>query len=142
MMTTLRLIYPMFAMVVLTATVLVILFRSRVHAMRTGVAPPEYFRVYQGGSEPLASAPAARHFVNLFEAPVLFYAACLAAMVAGLGDAITLTFAWLYVAARALHAIVHLRGNRLRKRAAAYGVSWLMLLGLWLSIVLRVAQMP
>ena len=78
----------------------------------------------------------------LFEAPVLFYAACLAAMVAGFGDVVTLALAWGYVGARALHAFVHLRGNRLRKRAAAYGLSWLMLLALWVDIVLRVATAP
>ena len=45
-------VYPMFAMVVLTATVLVIMFRSRVRAVRENALTSAYFRVYQGGTEP------------------------------------------------------------------------------------------
>ena len=40
-------IYPMFAMVVLTAVVLVTLFRSRVAAVRQGRIPLAYFGIYQ-----------------------------------------------------------------------------------------------
>lgn len=139
-MSTLNLIYPMFAMVLLTATVLTILFRRRSRAVREGAVSSRYFRLYQGDSEPEASAPAARHFANLFEAPVLFYAACLAAMVAGMGDLITLTLAWLYVLARVIHAGIHLSSNRLRRRIAAYASSWLVLLALWIDIVVTVSQ--
>ncbi|MDZ4813752.1 MAG: MAPEG family protein [Pseudomonadota bacterium] len=139
-MSALNLVYPMFAMVLLTATVLMVLFRRRARAVRDGTVTSRYFRVYQGESEPESSAAAARHFANLFEAPVLFYAACLAAMVAAIGDVATLILAWLYVLARVIHAGVHLGDNRLRRRIAAYALSWLILLALWISIVIAVAQ--
>ncbi len=135
-----NLIYPMFVMVLLTATVLVVLFRRRVRAVREGKVSSRYFRIYQGESEPEPSAQAARHFTNLFEAPVLFYAACLAAMVVGLADGLTLTLAWAYVLARLIHAFVHLGGNRLRQRIAVYMLSWLVMLALWLRIVIAVAM--
>ena len=73
-------IYPMFAMVLLTAFVLATLFRSRVSAVRHGLVSAAYFRIYQGDAEPESSAKRARHFTNLFEAPVLFYVVCLAAI--------------------------------------------------------------
>src|SRR5260370_25413945 len=110
----------MFAMVVLTAIVLVTLFRSRVGAVRQGLVSAAYFRIYQGEVEPESSAKPARHFANLFEAPVLFYVFCLAAMIkyfTGLGMQI---LAWTYVAAKIMHACVHLGGNRLRQRIRAY----------------------
>jgi len=75
------LIYPMFALVLLTATVLVLLFRRRVQAVRDHRISAQFFRIYQGETEPESTAKPARHFTNLFEAPTLFYVACLAAMV-------------------------------------------------------------
>ncbi len=133
------LIYPMFAMVLLTATVLVILFRSRVSAVREGQVTAKYFRIYQGEVEPESTAKPARHFANLFEAPTLFYAACLAAMVTGQTGAALVTLAWLYVAARIAHAYIHLGGNRLRLRIRAYFGGWLVLLAMWITIAWGVA---
>jgi hypothetical protein len=71
-----QLIFPMFAMVLLTFSTLARLFLARNKSVAEGEVNPQYFRVYQGGAEPEASAKLARHFANLFEAPVLFYAAC------------------------------------------------------------------
>lgn len=134
------LIYPMFAMVLLTATVLTILFRSRVRAVRQNQIDVQYFRIYQGGVEPEATAKPARHFANLFEAPTLFYAACLAAMVTGQTGMAIVALAWAYVAARIAHAYVHLGANRLRWRIRAYFGSWLVLVALWLMLVIGVAS--
>jgi hypothetical protein len=132
-------VLPMFAMVLLTASVLVVTFRGRVRAVREGAVPAGYYKVYQGSPEPDYAVKPARHFSNLFEAPVLFYVACLAAMVtdhAGLGMQ---ALAWLYVAVRMGHAVVHLGRNRLRQRIAAYFASWIVLLALWTWLVVAVA---
>lgn len=133
------LIFPMFAMVLLTATVLTILFRSRVQAVRENPATLQFFRLYQDGREPELSAKAARHFSNLFEAPTLFYAGCLAAMVTGQTGTAIVALAWGYVAARIAHAFIHLGGNRLRWRIRAYFLSWLLLVALWSMLALGVA---
>jgi hypothetical protein len=134
-----RLVYPMFALVLLAATVLVILFRSRVRAVRQGSISSKYFRIYQGAVEPEQSAKASRHFSNLFEAPTLFYAACLAGLVTHDGSGLLLVLAWLYVALRVVHAVVHLGGNRLRHRMGAYFAGWLVLLAMWLQVMAHVA---
>jgi hypothetical protein len=139
-MTTYALVYPMFAMVLLTATVLVIMFRSRVRAVREQKVSTAYFRIYQGATEPEYSAKPARHFTNLFEAPTLFYAASLAAIVTQATAPIILALAWAYVAARVVHAWVHLGRNRLRHRIPVYGVSWLILLAMWVGVVVNVAR--
>lgn len=134
------LIYPMAAMVLLTMVVLVRLFRSRVAAVRAGQMEASYFRLYQGVDEPEATRKLSRHFTNLFEAPTLFYVACLAGMVAGGAGPFFLALAWGYVAARVVHAFVHLGGNRLRKRILAYFVSWLFLAAMWVTLVVIVAS--
>jgi hypothetical protein len=133
------LVYPMFAMVVLTATVLGILFRSRVRAVRAGKVSSRYFRIYQGEQEPEETAKPARHFSNLFEAPTLYYAACLAALVTHDSGVTCLALAWAYVAARLVHASIHLGTNRLGLRIKAYFASWLVLMGLWLHVVVHAA---
>jgi hypothetical protein len=138
-MNPLSLIYPMFAMVLLTATVLVILFRSRVRAVREQKVTTKYFRIYQGETEPEESAKPARHFTNLFEAPTLFYAACLTAMVTRQSGVAIVVLAWAYVAARLIHAYIHLGSNRLRPRIRAYFAGWLVLLTMWIALVAGVA---
>jgi hypothetical protein len=134
-----NLVYPMAAMFLLTVVVLVRLFRSRVAAVRAGQVDAAYFRLYQGADEPETTRKLSRHFTNLFEAPTLFYVACLAAMTAGVAGPVLLVLAWGYVAARAVHALVHLGGNRLRKRILAYFVSWLFLVAMWATLVIAVA---
>jgi hypothetical protein len=127
----LRLVYPMLAMVLLTFVVLVILFRSRVRMLREGLVPVSYFGTFQGHQEPDYAAKPSRHLANLFEAPMLFYVGCLAAMVVGVRGWGVLALAWGYVAARVAHAWIHLGGNRVRYRMRVYFVSWLLLLAIW-----------
>ena len=133
------LIYPMFAMVVLTFSVLVKLFRTRARSVREGAVSASYFKTYQTGAEPEASAKLARHFVNLFEAPTLFYVACLAAMLSGQSTTRMNLLAWLYVALRCAHAYIHTGSNKLNQRIAVYFSSWFVLLLMWICIVFGVA---
>jgi hypothetical protein len=135
---TLLLIYPMAAMVLLTFVVLLHLFRSRVRAVRDGQLTTKYYRVFQGESEPETTIKPARHFVNLFEAPTLFYVGCLAAMVSGDYGLVLLVIAWLYVVARIAHAWIHLGGNRVRHRMRVYFLGWVILLALWVHVVVHV----
>lgn len=134
------LVYAMFAMVVLTALVLRVLFRRRVRAVREGALSAAYFRAFRGESEPESTVLAARHFTNLFEAPTLFYAACLAAVATHTSSPASALLAWLYVLARVLHARVHLGRNRLGTRIRIYFAGWVVLAGLWLAVVWGVAR--
>lgn len=134
----LTLIYPMFAMVLLSFFVLIRLFRSRVGAVKAGEIDKSYFRLYRGATEPESTAKTSRHFVNLFEAPTLFYVVCLAAMVTQKGGTLMQALAWAYVLTRIVHAIIHLGPNRLRWRVRAYFVSWVVLLTMWTILVIAV----
>jgi len=138
-MSELSLVYPMLALVLLTSGVLIVLFRSRVRMVREGLAPVSYFRVFQGSPEPEFAAKPARHFTNLFEAPTLFYVACLTAMVAGVAGTAVVALAWGYVAMRYLHTYIHLGSNRVRHRMRVYFASWLFLVILWVYVAVSVA---
>jgi hypothetical protein len=134
------LLFPMLALVLLTFGVATLLFRARVRSVREGHVAVSYFRVFQGSPEPEFLAKPTRHFTNLFEAPTLFYAGCLAAMVTGAGGLVPMLLAWGYVAARCAHAYVHLGSNRVRYRLRTYFISWLLLLGLWIDVAVHVVM--
>ena len=133
-------IYPMFAMVLLTGFVLATLFRSRVGAVRQGLVSAAYFRIYQGELEPESSAKLTRHFSNLFEVPVLYYVVCLAAMITHIAGAAMQALAWTYVAARVTHAYAHLGANRIRHRLRAYFFSCFVLLAMWIYLLASVTM--
>jgi len=132
-------IYPMSAMFVLTAFVLVRLFFARVRAVRRGEVDINYFRLYQGAVEPPRSAQLARHFANLFEAPVLFYAVCLAGAVTHRDSTSLVALAWCYFAVRVAHAWVHLTFNGFRWRIRTYMGSWVVLAAMWGALLLAPA---
>jgi hypothetical protein len=134
-----QLIYSMFAMVLLTFSVVIRLFRARTKSVREGLIATSFYRLYQGDAEPEDSAKLARHFANLFEAPVLFYVACVAAMSLDITDLSFSILAWVYVISRLIHTSIHTGSNRLRYRIIAYFASWIILLCLWTLLALRVA---
>jgi hypothetical protein len=134
-----ELIYPMAAMVILTFTVLIKMFRGRVAAVKAGEANAGYYKTYQEGGESREAAQITRHFANMFEAPTLFYAACIAGMVVGENGSVLVVLAWVYVVLRMAHAYIHIGRNKLQPRIRAYFSSWLVILAMWGTIVFGVA---
>ncbi len=132
------LVYPMFAMVVLTCVVLAALFRARTSSVASGQVSVSYFKTYRGGEEPDASVQLSRHFANIFEAPTLFYVVCLAAMIINQTAWPLHLLAWTYVLLRAAHAHVHTGRNKLRPRIFVYFSSWIVLLLMWIYLVVGV----
>ena len=134
------LVYPMATMVLLTALVLIRMVLGRVAAVKRGEVDARFYKTYQGGEgEPRVVAQHTRHFVNLFESPVLFYAACITAMVVGQGTGVTVWLAWAYVICRIIHAVIHLSSNRIPPRMAIYAASWIILLVFWGTLVVRIS---
>lgn len=134
-----QLIFPMFTMVLWTFSIVARLFFARSRSVAEGKVNPQYFKVYQGGSEPEASAQLARHFANLFEAPVLFYTACVAGIALHMAGALFLGLAWAYVLLRVIHTFIHTGANKLYPRIGAYFSSWIVLLAMWVVLAMRAA---
>lgn len=139
-MTEYALVYPMAAMVLLTFFVLIRMVLGRFAAVARGDVDARFYKTYQGGGEPRGAAQNTRHFINLFENPVLFYAACIAAMVTQQGAGLIFWLAWAYVATRIVHSFVHLGANKIPPRMAVYGASWIVLLAMWATLVAAVAS--
>lgn len=127
--------YPMFAMVILTFIVALYLLSLRVMAVRRREVSIGYFRLNSGANEPPARVIAAsRHFSNLFELPLLFYIACLAAMVVGFQNDLMIICAWVFVASRVVHALIHLTYNNVVHRMLAFFTGAASLMAIWLIL--------
>ena len=131
-------VFPMASLVIISFVVVVSLFRARSSAVREGKISAGYFKTYVGADEPEESRKLAQHFTNLFETPVLFYVACLAALSLKLSFGLFLIFAWCYVLLRLAHAIIHIGRNKLIQRIVVYFSSWLVLLVMWSILIYRI----
>ena len=74
------------------------------------------------------------NFTNLFETPTLFYVAAVFAILFGATNAWTGILCWTYVLARVAHTVIHTTLNVVMIRFAAFGVSMLALLLLWVTL--------
>jgi hypothetical protein len=50
-----------------------------------------------------------------------------------------LAAAWAYVALRALHSLIHVTYNRVTHRFLVYVASTLLLFGMWIAFIARIA---
>jgi len=129
-------LYPLFAMFALVAMVLLRMRRMRFAAVRSGEVSIKYYRAYQEGDEPEALKVVSRHFVNLFEMPVLFYVGVIMTYITQSVSYWMVALAWMYVALRYVHSWVHLGSNDVRVRVTVYFASAGVLLLLWASLFL------
>jgi hypothetical protein len=125
-------IWPMVAMVAITFVAWTVMFIRRIGYMQANRLDPQSAPVRAartGYGEPAEQA--SDNWTNLFEAPVLFYALCLALFATNLASDNMVIAAWVYVALRAVHTAIHLTYNKVMHRFAAYAISSLLLFGLW-----------
>ena len=123
---------PMIVLALLTLVVLGYTGYKRFSAGFAGRVRGSDFRFGETANVPPDVVVANRNFMNLLEAPVLFYVLCLAAYVTQHVTATVVWLAWAYVAFRVIHSLVHLTINRIRYRFGAYALSNLVLFGMWL----------
>lgn len=130
--------YPMFAMVLLTLVVGVYLLSLRFGAVKRREVSIGYFRLYTGQSQPPARLlAAANHFNNLFQVPLLFYITCLMTLQTGLTGPLMQTLAWLFVATRVAHALIHLTYNNVIHRMLAFFPGFLLVVAMWVIMFLH-----
>ncbi len=133
-------LYPVFAMFLLVAAVLLRLRKLRFAAVRNEEIRAEYFRAYQGQEEPEPLRVIARHFSNLFEVPVLFYVVAIMIYVTQQVSWWLVACAWTYVALRYLHTFVHLTANNLIARFSVYFASGFVLALMWATLLVKLLR--
>jgi hypothetical protein len=132
-------LYPVFAMVLLVYLVLMRMRSMRFAAVRNREISAEYYRAFQG-EEPEPLRVVSRHFVNLFEMPVLFYVGVIMIYVTHQVSYWLIGCAWAYVALRYVHTWVHLTANDVRVRVIVYFASGFVLLVMWVTLLVQLLR--
>jgi hypothetical protein len=133
-------LYPVFAMFLLVAIVLLRMRAMRFGAVRQKEVDVRYYKAFQGDEEPEALRVVARHFANLFEVPVLFYVGVLMTYVTHQVTHWLIGCAWLYVALRYAHSWVHLTRNDVVVRFSLYFASGAVLVVMWSSLLVQLVR--
>jgi len=134
-------LWPTFTLVLLIFVVLVTLavqrFRHvrahppRVENIATSAAAKAYF-------EPVE--PPANNLANLFEMPVLYFALVpLLLLFRHAGD-FEVLLAWIYVALRIVHSLIHIGRGKVTARFLVYLASCLVLAVMWAAFALSMAD--
>lgn len=130
---------PLCVLALWSLLVTFLMFFNRLAALQSKAVRYSYFRVMQvsTGDVPERMLQFSRHYSNLFEMPVLFYALGVLVIVTGLGnDSWLVSGAWAYVALRCIHSIIHLTYNNVTHRLVPFALSTLVLMGMWLRLLL------
>jgi hypothetical protein len=127
-------LWPAFGLVALTAVVWFRMFFERVGQIRSQRIRLREIATSAQLSQRLTDSRAADNFRNLFEVPVLFYAALLVAHSAQLASPTLLALAWVFVSLRVVHSAIHCSYNRVRHRFFAYVAGGIVLWGMWVML--------
>ena len=130
-------LYPLFALAGLTASVQLLIPVARVRAALRGKVAVDDFRFGESAAVPAAVSIPNRNYMNLLEFPLLAYVVCLLAYVATSVTPLMVALAWSYVALRTLHSAIHLTYNQVAHRALAFGASNIVLVVLWIQVALH-----
>jgi hypothetical protein len=135
-----QILYPVFALFALTITVLMRLRSMRFAAVRNREVTVGFYRAFQDAVEPEPLRVISRHFVNLFEMPVLFYVGVIMTYVTHNVNGFLVGCAWAYVALRYAHSFVHLTSNNVPVRVAVYFASAAVLLVMWATLLVQLLR--
>jgi hypothetical protein len=125
------LFWPMVAMAGLTFLVWLRMFQTRVGEMKRRRIHPQSVAQSAQMAQMVEDSRAADNFRNLFELPVLFYAAMLLSLQASIDSVAMQALAWAFVALRFLHSYIHCTYNRVMDRFKAYVLSGFVLWAIW-----------
>ena len=134
-MNSLQLVGACLAMVMLTAAVGVLLLFTRVQEMRTKRIHPQAASTSVKMAARLENVQPADNFRNLFEVPVLFYALVAVAIAVGHVPGWLVVCAWVFFALRTVHSLIHCTYNKVYHRLAAFSVSFMLLVGMWVAFL-------
>jgi hypothetical protein len=123
---------PMGAMALLTFLVLGFIPARRFRAVFAGRATRDDFKFGESPAVPGDVTIPNRNYMNLLELPVLFYVAGIMYFVAGRLDEPALIVAWVFVALRAIHSVIHMTYNNVLHRLTAFALSNFVLMAFWI----------
>ena len=137
--TNLSIFFPVVCLAGLTAAIWVLMYLRRISEIRKNRIDPQQLATSETASSRLKDVSAADNFSNLLETPVLFYVICTILFVTDEVTQFNLLLAWVYVALRAVHSLIHVTYNNVIHRWAAYVTSTLCLFVIWGDFAITLA---
>ena len=129
-------LWPIGALALMTFAVLLLVPYRRFRAGFARQVRVEDFRYGESANVPGEVRLPNRNYMNLLESPNLFYVACIVFYVTDLVDVQAVAMAWVYVALRIAHSVVHLTYNKVMHRMMAFAASVTVLLAMWIHLLL------
>ena len=132
---------PLLLQVLLTFSVWVYMFALRIAEIRQQRIDPQQLadRAAAHAMLPVSGA-ASNNLKNLFELPILFYTAILLSLLLLIQDGMLVVLAWGFVLLRVVHSAIHCTYNNVNHRFAAYALSSLCLLFIWIRLAAFILQ--
>lgn len=131
-------LYPTFALVVLTFAVALRLGQLRFAAVKRGDVNPRYYELNRGGKLPDYLIKVSQNYDNLLELPILFYALVALLLASGQVELTQVILAWVFVALRYLHSYIHITSNNLKHRMRAFLLGGVVLMVMWAVFLFQV----
>ena len=130
--------WPVLVQVTLIYVVYYLLFTRRQAAVQAGRARLSQF--CDNVKEPEETQFLKNNLTNQYELPMLFVAGSIANYATGHATMIAVVLAWIFVALRIAHAVIHVGQNRLRYRVPVFIAGFAVngLLWLWLAANLAI----
>ncbi len=132
------LVAPILALVLWTLVIWIWMYATRIPAIqRAKINPQEAVRT-RTLNLPAEVMWVSDNYNHLMEQPTIFYAAALAAQIAGQADAVNVGLAWIYVGLRIVHSLIQCTVNIVMWRFAVFSLSTIALGALALRTALAV----
>ncbi|HEU0197959.1 MAG TPA: MAPEG family protein [Nevskiaceae bacterium] len=128
---------PVLALTAWTLLILLLMAVRRIRAVGRKEIKASDFRSGESAQVPYAVSIVNRNYMNLLEVPVLFYVTCIVLFDLHATTATIVAIAWLYVALRIAHSLIHLSYNNVWHRVTVFALSNATLLALWGIAVYR-----
>lgn len=132
-------LFPVMTLIGWTLLVLMLIPVRRFKAGGKGLVTGNDFKYGESSRVPGEVSLPNRNFMNLLEAPVLFYVVCILQYVTKAPVPYFVFCAWLYVALRVAHSLIHLSYNHIMHRLAAFAASNVVLIIMWLALFYAIA---
>jgi hypothetical protein len=134
-------LYPVFAQVLLTLLVYILLMVARARAIAAASPQVGSGDIAMGRyAWPEDAEKCANNQRNQFELPVLLYAVVAFALTLGAVDMTLVALAWAFVASRIVHAAIHIGPNKVRWRGPVFALGFLFVTAMWVKLFLHVAM--
>lgn len=128
-------LYPMFAMIVLTSIVGVMVLSVRVKSVKAGQVRLRSLKLMENEGWPELVKKTTNNFSNQFEIPMLFYVAGVAYLALGIDSLVGLAAAWCFVVFRVIHAYIHITYNHILHRLTAFWLAFMAVLVMWINLL-------